>query len=187
MNAQAIKKRDAEATRERILACAKKLFSDKGYDAASTREIAACAGVNAALVARYFGSKKELFEAAILPEFNISELVQLAPDAFASEVAKLFAHKPPKDDFDPMAALVRSAGSGEIGGTVRAAITHQVIEPMSKALSGQAAEQRAAVLLSLLAGFDLFRRAIGVSALNGQNADAAQSVLEASILQLIAE
>ena len=185
MHEQVIKKRDAEATRERILLCAKKLFSDKGYSGASTREIAACANVNSALVARYFGSKKELFEEAILQEFNIEDLLQIDSNAFASQVATLFANKPPKEDFDPMAALVRSAGDPEIGDHVRAALAEQVIRPMTDKVSGNDAEQRAAVLLSLLAGFDLFRRAIGVDALNGANVENAQRILETSIINLL--
>jgi AcrR family transcriptional regulator len=52
-------------TRERILASARELFSRNGIDKTSIRAIAADADVDAALVHHYFGSKTQLFAAAI--------------------------------------------------------------------------------------------------------------------------
>src|SRR5690625_7400181 len=52
--------RGREATRARILASAKELFTNEGYDAVSSRMIAAHAGVNVALINRYFGAKRGL-------------------------------------------------------------------------------------------------------------------------------
>ena len=49
------------ATRAAILDAAKKLFAAKGFDATTVRGICAEAGVNIALVSRYFGSKSELY------------------------------------------------------------------------------------------------------------------------------
>lgn len=51
--------------RERILASARELFSRNGIDKTSIRAIAADAGVDAALVHHYFGTKTQLFAAAI--------------------------------------------------------------------------------------------------------------------------
>jgi AcrR family transcriptional regulator len=59
------RKRNATATREAILASARKVFARSGYDGAGVREIAAGAGVTAMLVNRYFGSKERLFAEAI--------------------------------------------------------------------------------------------------------------------------
>ncbi|VBA57820.1 TetR/AcrR family transcriptional regulator [Mycobacterium attenuatum] len=52
-------------TRERILACARELFAHDGIDRTSIRAVAAAAGVDAALVHHYFGTKQQLFAAAI--------------------------------------------------------------------------------------------------------------------------
>ena len=49
------------ATRAAILEAAKKLFAAKGFDAATVRDICTEAGVNIALVSRYFGSKSGLY------------------------------------------------------------------------------------------------------------------------------
>ena len=52
-------------TRERILNCARELFARNGIDKTSIRAIAADADVDPALVHHYFGTKTELFAAAI--------------------------------------------------------------------------------------------------------------------------
>ena len=57
-------------TRERILTCARDLFARNGIDRSSIRAIAADAGVDAALVHHYFGTKQELFAAAIHAPIN---------------------------------------------------------------------------------------------------------------------
>jgi AcrR family transcriptional regulator len=52
-------------TRERILVSARELFARNGIDKTSIRAIAADADVDAALVHHYFGTKTQLFAAAI--------------------------------------------------------------------------------------------------------------------------
>jgi AcrR family transcriptional regulator len=52
-------------TREAILAAARRQFADQGYSRASLRSIATAAGVDQKLIAHYFGSKQQLFLAAI--------------------------------------------------------------------------------------------------------------------------
>ena len=52
-------------TRERILASARELFARNGIDKTSIRAVAAGAGVDPALVHHYYGTKQQLFTAAI--------------------------------------------------------------------------------------------------------------------------
>src|SRR2546423_1017453 len=52
-------------TREQILVAARTSFAKRGYDATSVRSIAAAAGVDPALVRRFFGSKEDLLVAAL--------------------------------------------------------------------------------------------------------------------------
>lgn len=52
-------------TRDRILASARELFAHNGIDRTSIRAVAAGAGVDSALVHHYFGTKQQLFAAAI--------------------------------------------------------------------------------------------------------------------------
>jgi AcrR family transcriptional regulator len=65
-------------TRNRILASARDLFARNGIDRTSIRAVAAGAGVDAALVHHYFGTKQQLFAAAIhLPIDPMTVLVPM--------------------------------------------------------------------------------------------------------------
>ena len=68
--------KNALATRQRLRAAARKLFSQANYTSVGIRDIASEAGVNPALISRYFGSKKKLFMevAASLGEENKAAL-----------------------------------------------------------------------------------------------------------------
>ena len=61
------------ATRERILAAARQAFASGGYAAVSVRSIASQAGVDQSLVHHYFGTKKDLFLAALDVPFDPME------------------------------------------------------------------------------------------------------------------
>jgi len=54
-----------EETRNRIVTAAAELLGDRGYRSTSTRQIADAAGVNQGLITYYFGSKEELWKAAL--------------------------------------------------------------------------------------------------------------------------
>jgi len=54
-----------EETRGRIIAAAMRLFGEKGYEGASTRDIAAAAGVNAPALQYYFDNKEGVLRACI--------------------------------------------------------------------------------------------------------------------------
>lgn len=62
--------RDSDASRAALLHAAKQVFDELGYERATTREIGERAGVDAALIARYFDSKEGLFLASIA---NVAE------------------------------------------------------------------------------------------------------------------
>jgi AcrR family transcriptional regulator len=57
--------RDAARSRERLLTVAAELFAERGFDRTTTRDIGEGAGVDPALIARYFGSKTGLYLATL--------------------------------------------------------------------------------------------------------------------------
>jgi TetR/AcrR family transcriptional regulator len=61
----------ADATRDRIVAAATDLFSERSFDGATTRDIAAQAGVTQPLLTYHFHSKEELWRAAVDSLFNL--------------------------------------------------------------------------------------------------------------------
>jgi len=62
---QADRESGVDETRRRILEAAAQVFSEKGYARATTRAIAAAAGVNEVTLFRHFGSKRNLLSAVI--------------------------------------------------------------------------------------------------------------------------
>ncbi|MCG8591190.1 MAG: TetR family transcriptional regulator [Proteobacteria bacterium] len=75
----------AAETRERILDAAETVFGQRGFDAATTREIAALSGTNVATPYTYFAGKEALYAAVI--ERAIAPLIELM-DQFARESDK---------------------------------------------------------------------------------------------------
>jgi AcrR family transcriptional regulator len=68
-------------TRERILASARELFAQNGIDKTSIRAVAAAAGVDPALVHHYYGTKQQLFAAAIHVPIDPMEVLRPLRDA----------------------------------------------------------------------------------------------------------
>ena len=64
---------ESMTTEEKIVAAAYKLFTQKGYAATKTRDIAVEAGINVALLNYYFRSKEKLFD--IILESNIKQFI----------------------------------------------------------------------------------------------------------------
>jgi TetR/AcrR family transcriptional regulator, regulator of cefoperazone and chloramphenicol sensitivity len=79
-----------EETRARIVTAALKLFGQRGFDGASTRDIATAAGVNAPALQYYFDNKEGVFVACVehivkrVWEY-LSQVVERAERAVAAE------------------------------------------------------------------------------------------------------
>ena len=58
-------------TEEKIIAAARKIFTQKGFSATRTRDIADEAGINLALLNYYFRSKQNLFQIIIEEKFDV--------------------------------------------------------------------------------------------------------------------
>src|ERR1700752_4363625 len=59
------RRRDAAATRDGLLVAARELFDAHGFRGTTVRMIGERAGVDQALIARYFGGKSELYQAVL--------------------------------------------------------------------------------------------------------------------------
>ena len=74
-----------DPTHERILAAAAQVFTDLGYIRATTRAIAAAAGVNEVTLFRHFGSKKNLALATIDRYSALPDLADLLANQFSGD------------------------------------------------------------------------------------------------------
>jgi len=107
------RRRDAAGTRQLLLDAARRRFAGDGYAAATVRDIADDAGVNVALINRYFASKEGLFQACLVgavDEFGrtVGHDVTLdqMPQAIASQLAGPHTGKYPNQ----ILLLLRSSG-----------------------------------------------------------------------------
>lgn len=85
-------------TKEKLLDAARQLFWTRGYSNVSVRDITGAAGVDAALVSRYFGGKQGLFEATLN---DIAPWDALSADSndLLAKVVESFSHPyDPKTD-----------------------------------------------------------------------------------------
>lgn len=105
-------------TRGAILAAARQLFGERGYDGTTIRGIAREAGVDPALVHHFFGSKEQVFVAAMEFPFDPDEampaVIEGPPEQLAGRLVRFFV----TTWDDPTArstflGLMRSAASNE--------------------------------------------------------------------------
>lgn len=78
------KARSREATRQKILSAAADIASKVGYSKATTKSIAGAAGVNEVTLFRHFGSKENLFSAAI-EEYGGPSMVPIIEAQFSGD------------------------------------------------------------------------------------------------------
>jgi AcrR family transcriptional regulator len=84
------RERDPELTREALKGAAREAFAREGFEGARTREIAARAGANKALISYHFGGKQGLFTAVLLEDvIAAKENFRQAMDSAGSPSAKL--------------------------------------------------------------------------------------------------
>jgi AcrR family transcriptional regulator len=164
------RRRDAAVTREAILLSARKAFAQSGYDGAGVLEIAAGAGVTAMLVNRYFGSKEALF-AEVIADTMASPII-LTPDNLSAQnlgrtiatalVSITEAGNKPLQGFLIMLHSATSKRAAIIG---REQVEKGHQATMAAALKGAHHEERAALVIALVSGFQVMRQMLELSAL----------------------
>src|SRR5690348_5605068 len=116
-------------TRDVLVAAARRMFAEKGYDKTSVRDIAAAAGVDPAMIRHYFGGKANLFRATVgwpfEPEQLHERIVGADPGGLADRLTRVFfeAWENP-DTRTPLLAILRGAATHDDS----AALVRQFIE-----------------------------------------------------------
>jgi AcrR family transcriptional regulator len=159
-------------TRDAVLTAAREAFAERGFDGATIRGIAAEAGVDPALVHHYFGSKDQLFLAAIEapadPADLLPEVLAAGRDQLGAAVVRLLL----KVWDGPMRpaglALVRSAVGNEwTAKLLREFLVTQVLRRVVGTLDLSPAERevRGGLVASQLIGIVMARYVIKVEPL----------------------
>ena len=167
----AARRKNAAATREAILIAARRRFSGESYDTVGLRDIAGDAGVDVALVSRYFGGKEKLFREVLgndgtdwLPPSSADELPQLLAKLFTTaEEAKHRNHA------ERLLVILRSSSSSPAAAAiVREALSRDVLQPLAGRLDGESPEARASLALAVWMGVTMLRTIMAVEPLCGR-------------------
>jgi AcrR family transcriptional regulator len=165
--------------REAILSAAREQFAQRGYETATIRSIAAQAGVDPALVHHYFGSKDQLFAAAVRLPINprqiVPEVLEGGVDGLAERLLRRFLETwsaDPAGTGGALAGLIRSAASNpDAARMIREFVTREVLERIAGALDLPQPRLRAALVCSQLIGMALARFVVRVEPIAGMDAE----------------
>ncbi|MEW2389017.1 TetR family transcriptional regulator [Streptomyces venezuelae] len=160
------------ATRDQILRAAREEFSERGYEKTSVRGIAKAAGVDSALVHHYFGTKEQVFEAAVTvafaPALEAPAAIDEGPlDGVGERLTRfvLGVWENPATRA-PLLAIVRSAVNNETAAAVfRRLISTQLLGRIAGRLDLPDAELRAELAAAQLVGVAMLRYVIQVEPL----------------------
>jgi AcrR family transcriptional regulator len=160
---------EAGDTRDRILDAAREEFSERGYDKASVRGIAKAAGVDSALVHHYFGTKEQVFEAAVevafAPAVKVRDAVLEGPLDLAGErmTRTIFGLWENPVTRKPLLAIVRSAVNNEAAAAVfRRLVSAQLLRRIAGEIDAPDAELRAELATAQLVGIAMMRYVIKI-------------------------
>jgi AcrR family transcriptional regulator len=164
-------------TREAILDAARRAFAEQGYQQATIRGVAELAGVDPALVHHYFGTKQDLFVAAVqLPINPVPQLMAVLaddPERTGQRIVEVFLsvwdHAAERS---PLLALIRSAvGDERAAAMLREFITEEVLGQIAHRLGSPDARLRATLVGSQVVGLIMLRYIIRVEPLASAPAD----------------
>lgn len=173
-----IKKRDAVATRAAILGAAHQRFLRESYDSVGLRDIAGAAGVDVALISRYFGGKEGLFRAVVRHEdkpdiFREPKSVDELP-VFLARLVVEDADEDLEKRMEMFVIMLRSASSPLAGAIIRDLVHLDVLGPLTELIGGDQGEFRATMLLSILMGIGVLRTIMMVDGFSDDEADIAE-------------
>ncbi|MGW2937375.1 TetR/AcrR family transcriptional regulator [Streptomyces sp. NPDC055722] len=162
----------APATRDSILEAAREEFSERGYEKTSVRGIAKAAGVDSALVHHYFGTKEQVFEAAIevafAPAMSAPDAIAQGPEEGVGERLTRFVlgiwENPTTRT--PLLAILRSAVNNESAAAVfRRLVATQLLRRVAGQLDMPEPELRAELAAAQLVGVAMLRYVVKVEPL----------------------
>ncbi len=146
----------AEATREKILLAAQGAFSRKGYAHTGIRNIAAEAGVAPSLVIKYFDTKANLFELALVQALDSAMSLDVPKEGFGRLVVDTIEN--PEIPIMAPAMLVLSVGDEEAREIATRAASKHIIASTSEWLGTPDARAKATAILMISTGLSVFQR-----------------------------
>jgi AcrR family transcriptional regulator len=127
---RAAKPRNAEASRKALLRAASELFSEQGYEQSTVREIGERAGVDPALIARYYGNKLALYLATLTADGNNTGISTDNP-SIRTYVERLLEQVERHGPGPLLQAIVRTDTSPEIREVTRLHLEQRLVAPLT--------------------------------------------------------
>lgn len=176
--------RNAAATREAMLAAARRHFARDSYDNVGLREIARDVGVDPALVGRYFGGKEQLFAEAIRggDEHILTGVTREGLAAHFTTMVLDDSRRGSEEadiDLERIMMLLRSVSSPKASQILRDTIDADIVGPVVELLDGPNPEMRATLCFAVLMGVGIMREAMASDALACEHDDALRTRLNA--------
>jgi AcrR family transcriptional regulator len=164
-----------EDTKAALLAAAREVFVEQGFDGATVRAIAARAQVDPAMVNHWFGGKQGLFAAAvqlpITPEWIRDHVFPGPVDQLASRLVRTFVTTWDSTGGGGFAALVRSAATQEAAAHMLREFITFLFGTMVRDLGVDHPELRMGLFGSQLAGLGLARYVIRLEPIASADVD----------------
>ena len=159
--AKAPQARSSATTRQALLAAAHSRFLKESYDNVGLRDIAGDAGVDVALVNRYFGSKEDLFR-EVLGTGERGEILPpgLSNSEIASLMARMFVEEGGSEGnahVERLLIVLRSASSVAASRVVRETLREDILAPLAERLGGTRPELRASTSMAVWMGMTIMR------------------------------
>lgn len=177
-----VKPRNSAQTKNNILRAAQQAFTEHGYTGTGMRDIADAAGINVALVTRYFGSKEKLFEAALADCLAVDRLLDCPRDAFGKHVLSIMIGE---DGVNPIAMMVMSTADASAREITMRLEQELVIKPLAKWLGPPHAEARAAHITLLCSGFSTYRNLLPLPSLTSVLRPVSRRWLESTLQAIV--
>ncbi|HET7328318.1 MAG TPA: TetR family transcriptional regulator [Nocardioidaceae bacterium] len=165
------RRRGGPDTRGAILEAARASFAGKGFTGTTIRGVAADAGVDSALVHHYFGSKDDLFLAALELPIDPRELVHKVfgegVDGAAERLLRIFFSVWDDPQLrQPLVALVRAGLAGDTTHSLlKDGILSLIFAPVAEALGEAESRRRAQLVASQMLGLIIARYVVKVEPL----------------------
>jgi AcrR family transcriptional regulator len=165
--------RRSDATRAEILRAARSRFAADGYQRATIRAIAADAGIDPSMVMRYYGSKDQLFDAAVDVDLRLPDLTELPRRKLGAALVAHFLRRWEDPADDAMLMLLRSAVADESATARMRTVFRDQLAPALLGLVGDKAEaaQRAGLVATQMLGLALCRNILRLPPVVAMDAD----------------
>jgi AcrR family transcriptional regulator len=140
------RRRDAAASRQRLLRAAAELFTDRGFEQSTARDIGERAGVDPTMIARYFGGKAQLYIAVLQAEDRTDTPTDIRDRSRLAGLVDRFGRHGPGPILE---AAVRPYEDAAAQAAAAAALENRLLNPLRQRLAREG-EERPDLLAELL-------------------------------------